>query len=366
PDGILHVLHLPGHAVGDALLDAGIGKLFFTGSTEVDRELARKAGERLVPVSLELGGNDPMIVLEDADLDRAASCAVWAGLSNAGQSCGAVERIYVHDAVYDRFLAALEPIVASLRAGHDDDFAVDLGAITTEAQLETVRDQLAASLSEGGRERVRSLSQTEGAQTEATQTEATQTEATQTEATQTAGGGAGGGRFHPAVVVETSHDSGAIVREETFGPLLAVRRVGSVDEAVRLANDSRYGLTASIWTRDRRLARRISRELEAGAVTTNDHLLSHGMPETPWGGYKESGIGRSHSRLGFEEMTQPKVVVEERFGWIRRNMWWHPYSRQVYEGVSGALLARYGSGPLRRLRGLARALGLFIRRARGK
>ncbi|MFW5814235.1 MAG: aldehyde dehydrogenase family protein [Spirochaetota bacterium] len=335
PEHLLHVLHLPGRIAGDALLDAGVGKLFFTGSTEVGRELARKAGERLVPVSLELGGNDPMIVREDADVARAASCAVWAGLSNAGQSCGAVERIYVADAVYDRFLAQLRDEVEALRPGYDDAFQVDLGSLTTEDQLQTVKRQLGESLSDGGREVARSAS-------------------------------AGGGRFHPAVVVEVSDDEGAIVREETFGPVLAVRRVSGDDEALRLANDSRYGLTASVWTSDREAADRLAHALEAGAVTVNDHLLSHGMPETPWGGWKESGIGRSHSRLGFEEMTQPKVVIEERFAWIRRNMWWPPYSREVYDGLAGALVARYGRGLRRRLAGSRRAVRLFVRRARGR
>ena len=335
PEGLLHVLHLPGRESGDALLEAGVGKLFFTGSTEVGRELARKAGERLVPVSLELGGNDPMIVLEDAPIERAAACAVWAGLSNAGQSCGAVERIYVHDAVWDRFIAALRPAVEQMIPNDRDAYATNLGVLTTADQLDVVKAQLSHALD--GRGHV--LASTTGG---------------------------GSGLFHPAVVVEVTRDDAMLVQEETFGPLLAVRRVASVEEALERANGSRYGLSASVWTRRGRLAREIASRLEAGAVTINDHLMSHGMPETPWGGVKESGIGRSHSRLGLEEMTQPKVVVEERFPWIRKNMWWHPYSREVYEAVVGGLHARYGTGAGRRVRGLLRAVRLFVRRARGK
>ncbi len=337
PDGLLQVLHLPGGVAGDALLNAGIAKLFFTGSTAVGRELAQKAGSRLVPVSLELGGKDPMIVLEDANVDRAAACAVWAGLSNAGQSCGAVERIYVHERVYDRFIAALRPLVANLRVGYDDDFDVDMGPLTTTAQRETVDSQLAESIAGGGRDTLRSKPPDGDSSL-----------------------------FHPAVVVEVDDDRGEIMRSETFGPLLAVRRVSSADEALGLANDTPYGLTASVWTRRPAAAATMSRRLEAGVVTINDHLLSHGMPETPWGGVKESGIGRSHGQYGFEEMTRPKVVVEERFGWIRRNMWWQPYSREVYDGLLGALRMGYGVGIRRRLTGSVRLLRLFVRRARGR
>ncbi len=337
PDDLLAVLHLPGRIAGDALLDAGVAKLFFTGSTEVGRELAQKAGSRLVPVSLELGGKDPMIVLEDANVDRAAACAVWAGLSNAGQSCGAVERIYVHERVYDRFIAALRPLVANLRVGYDHDFNVDMGPLTTSGQRETVESQLDESLAGGGREMLRSK---------------------HPDADQSL--------FHPAVVVEVDDDRAEIMRSETFGPLLAVRRVSSADEALGLANDSSYGLTASVWTRRPATAAAMSRRLEAGVVTVNDHLLSHGMPETPWGGVKESGIGRAHGRFGFDEMTRPKVVVEERFAWIRRNMWWQPYSREVYDGLVGALRMGYGVGIRRRLTGSMRLLRLFVRRARGR
>jgi succinate-semialdehyde dehydrogenase/glutarate-semialdehyde dehydrogenase len=156
------------------------------------------------------------------------------------------------------------------------------------------------------------------------------------------------------------------MRHETFGPILAVRRVADESEAVRLANDSYYGLTASVWTADRRRAARIASAFETGTVTVNDHLMSHGMPETPWGGYKQSGIGRSHGELGFHEMTQPKVVVDERFPWMKKNMWWHPYDRDVYRGLLSALVAVYGRGPLRRVRAALRMAGLFLARAVGR
>ncbi|TVQ18786.1 MAG: aldehyde dehydrogenase family protein [Spirochaetaceae bacterium] len=336
PAGLLHVVHVPGRIAGEALLDAGIAKLFFTGSTDVGRELARKAGERLVPVSLELGGNDAMLVLPGADLLRAAACAVWAGMSNTGQSCGGVERIYVAESVYDAFVAALRPMVERLRVGADVDHRVDVGSLTTRGQLDTVTAHVRDARQRGAIE-VAASSLPAGAS----------------------------GHFHPALVLELSDDDASLLCDETFGPVIALRRVRDVDEAVSRANASQFGLTASVWTQDRRLADAVASRLEAGAVTINDHLMSHGMPETPWGGVKESGIGRSHSELGFHEMTQPKVVVRGRFGFIRKNMWWQPYSPEVYRGLSGALTAFYGHGIGSRVRGIAATARLFIRRARG-
>ncbi|TFH04441.1 MAG: aldehyde dehydrogenase family protein, partial [Spirochaetales bacterium] len=230
PEGLFHLLHLPGQIAGDALLDAPVDKLLFTGSNRVGRELATKAGERLIPIGLELGGNDAMIVLEDANLHRAAAGAVWAGLSNTGQSCGAVERIYVVDQVYDRFLATLKPMFQRLRSGPDTDHEVALGALTTPRQLETVRAHLGEALRLGAREVARS----------------------QMDA-------AAGAAFHPAVVVEDAGHHLALMQHETFGPILAVHRVAGTEEALRLANDSYLGLSGSIWTGNRKLGRALAR-----------------------------------------------------------------------------------------------------------
>lgn len=337
PEGLFHLLHLPGRIAGDALLDAGIGKLFFTGSTEVGRELAVKAGQRLVPVSLELGGKDAMIVLADAPIDRAVAGAVWAGLSNAGQSCGAVERLYVVDEIYEEFTAKLADAVSSLSVGPDTGFAFDIGSLTTADQLATVRRQLADALSGGARIVARSKD-----------------------------AGESDGLFHPAVVLADVDPDSSVMRHETFGPILAVERVADESEAVRKANDSDLGLSGSVWTTRRTTGRRIAGRIQAGAVTVNDHLMSHGMPETPWGGYKRSGLGRSHGELGFHEMTQPKAVVEELLPRMRKNMWWHPYDRNVYDALRAGLIAVYGRGPLRRVRSAVRLASLFVARAFGR
>ncbi len=333
PDGLCTFLNLPGQAAGDAFLDAGIDKLFFTGSVAVGRELMAKAGKRLVPVSLELGGNDAMIVCRDANLYRAAAGAAWAGYSNCGQSCGGVERIYVEKPVYAQFMEFLRSETRALRYGHDTAFNVEIGAMTTEQQLNTVKRHMQDALGKGAVVTAEALS-FDGPST---------------------------GWFFPPTILENVTDDMLTMREETFGPILAVMPVDSVEEAIARANDSFLGLTASVWSRDRQRAHRIAALLEAGTVTINDHLMSHGMAETPWGGFKSSGIGRTHGYLGLEEMTQPRCVVDDILPGVQRNMWWYPHGRRVYRGLLGALHALYSRNLLLRTRGLIAMTGLFVR-----
>jgi succinate-semialdehyde dehydrogenase/glutarate-semialdehyde dehydrogenase len=357
PEGLFHVLHLPGKIAGDALLDAGIDKLFFTGSTEVGRELAEKAGRRLVPVSLELGGNDGMVVLEDANIERAVWGAVWAGLSNAGQSCGGVERLFVVDSIYDTFVHRLREVVRSLRVGPDAEFDVDIGSLTTSSQLETTRRHIEEAIAEGARATAQS-SQVSSATEDSDRSTRTDSARSRSEA--------GAGMFHPAVVLEDAPEGSAVMCHETFGPVLAVRAVADAAEGIARTNDSYLGLTASLWTADRRRARTLAAELEVGTVTINDHLMSHGMPETPWGGSKQSGIGRSHGELGFHEMIQPKVVVDERLPWMKKNIFWHPYSRDVYDGLTAGMTALYGKGFYRRPAAAVKLVWAFLSRGLGK
>jgi succinate-semialdehyde dehydrogenase/glutarate-semialdehyde dehydrogenase len=332
PAGVFSYLNLPGSQAGEALLgEGGVDKLFFTGSVGVGKRLMAQAAETLTPVSLELGGNDAMLVCPDADLERAAAGAVWAGLSNCGQSCGGVERVYVHAAVYERFLDILKRRVEGLRIGPDTDHRVDLGAMTTTKQMAVVREHVDRALAAGARV---------WAQAPAPE---------------------GGGNFLPATVLVDVDHSMEVMREETFGPVLGVMPVYSMDEAVSLANDSHLGLTASVWSTRRRKAWALAGRLAAGAVTINDHLMSHGLAETPWGGFKQSGIGRTHGRLGFDEMTQPRVVVDDITPGLRRNIWWHPHGPEVYTGLKGILEALYGKGSEQRWQGLKRVVALLPR-----
>ncbi|MBN1497126.1 MAG: aldehyde dehydrogenase family protein [Spirochaetes bacterium] len=323
PEGVFTYINMPGSIAGDAFLEGGVDKLFFTGSTAIGKYLMKKASETLTPLSLELGGNDPMIVCEDADLHRAAMGAIWAGMQNAGQSCGGVERVYVHRDVYDEFLRLLKQGVESLVVGEDINFDTDIGPLTTKRQVETVRAHVRDALDRGA-----TLFATSGAPE------------------------VGKGNFHPCVVLtDVDHDM-ITMKDETFGPVVAVMKVDSIEEAIDLANDSYLGLTGSVWSKNRRKAMKIAREIQSGAITINDHLMSHGLAETPWGGFKQSSIGRSHGDIGFAEMTQPMVIVNDVMPFARKQFWWHPHSHAVYAGIRGVVYLLYGKNLLYRVKGL--------------
>lgn len=320
PEHVFNHVIVDGPLCGDVMLEkGGVNKLFFTGSVRVGKLLAEKAAANLVPVSLELGGKDAMIVLDDANVARAAAGAVWGGVQNAGQSCAGVERVYVHRAVYKPFLTALQREIEALRAG--DDF----GVLTTDRQVETVRAHLEDAATRGASVFARSPV------------------------------AEAGHRIAPLVLTDVTHEM-RVMREETFGPVIGVMPFDDVDEAVELANDSPYGLTASVWSRDSERAERVARRVEAGAIMINDHLMSHGITETPWGGPKDSGLGRGHGRFAFHEMTELQVVVHDRLGALPRNLWWQPVTGRDFRAVQGAIAAFHGRGFLRRLAALGRLL----------
>jgi acyl-CoA reductase-like NAD-dependent aldehyde dehydrogenase len=322
PENIFTYVNIPGSVAGDAFLEAGIDKLFFTGSVAVGKYLMKKASETLTPLSLELGGNDPMIVCADADLKRAVAGAVWGGFQNAGQTCAAIERIYVDKKVYDKFLGMMKKVIESLRVGPDSDFNVDIGAMTTTRQMDTVRLHVDDAIKKGAKI---------FAQSKAPQGHK--------------------GQFMPCMVLtDVNHDM-LLMKDETFGPVVGVMPFNDINEAIRLANDSYLGLTASVWSKSRRKAQRIAAKIKAGALTINDHGLSHGFAETPWGGFKQSGIGRTHGDLGFDEMTQPQVIMNDILPFMRKQMFWHPHSKKIYDGLKGSALILYGRNVFLRVKG---------------
>lgn len=302
PEAVFTHVNLDGPLCGDLFLEpGGVDKLFFTGSVRVGKLLMAKAAQTLTPLSLELGGKDAMIVCDDANLERAANGAIWAGLSNAGQSCAGVERLYVQEKVHAPFMALLKQKVEQLRVGRDTDFSVDMGAVCTDRQLDTIRRHMTEALAQGAR---------------------VFAQAHVPEA-------AGSHFIAPTVLTDVDH-SMAVMREETFGPVLGVMSFRDDEAAVQLANDSEYGLTASVWSGNRRRATRLARRIRAGAVTINDHLVSHGLTETPWGGFRSSGTGRGHGYFAFEAVTAPQVIITERLAMLKRQIFWQPYSRRSY------------------------------------
>ena len=316
PEGLFQHVVGSGSKVAGAFFENGADKLFFTGSVNAGKTLMAQAAETLTPVSLELGGNDPMIVLEDADLERATNGAAWGGYQNAGQSCGGIERIYVHEEVYDAFVEQMAAKTRALRHGVPTaEHNVDIGSLTTEGQLRTVQQHVEDALDKGA-----------------------------TLAAQSQGvGNLENGFFHPATMLTDVTDDMLTMCDETFGPVIAVMKVRDEEEAIRRANDSQLALTSSVWTRNNRRGRRIAARLESGVTTVNDHLYTHGLSEAPWGGWKESGIGRTHGVEGLHEMTHAKVINWDILP-AKRNLWWYPHDEQTWQGLLNALRFVFPSG----------------------
>lgn len=307
PDGLFHHLIVGGAEVGTAFLAAGVNKLFFTGSVSVGKKLMAEAAKTLTPLSLELGGNDPMVVLKDASIERAVNCACWAGYQNAGQSCGGVERIYVDESIYPEFLAQLKAKTAALRHGPDSpNFDVDIGCVTTKAQYDTIDSQVKEAVAQGAKIEAQSRP-VPGCPTD--------------------------GLFYPATVLTGCTPSMRVMSQETFGPILPVVPFKTEEEAIRLANDCTLALTSSVFSNNSKHAMEVAHQLQSGVVTVNDHLFSHGMSEAPWGGWKESGLGRTHGYLGLKEMCNVKCINTDSIPakYAPRNLWWYPFSADTYK-----------------------------------
>lgn len=310
PEGLVQVVIGRG-VTGEALVRSGVDKVFFTGGSRTGRSVLAAAADSLTPVVLELGGKDPAIVLEDADLERAARGIVWGAFLNAGQTCISLERVYVVEEVYDAFLREVLAQVRKLRAG--STHGVEVGPMTTPAQLKWVEDQLAEAV-EGG-----AIVVTGGGRTDPASNV-----------------------LHPTVLTGVNPDAG-ILREETFGPVLPVVQVKDAEEAVQQANEGKFGLSASVWTQDRSRGISLALRLRAGAVCVNDALVNFGVPSLPFGGVGESGFGRSNGEEGLKEMTRTRSVLVDRLG-LEREPWWFPYSRSTERMLKGALLFRLKGG----------------------
>jgi len=318
PDGVVNVVAVDDAVAAGLVEDPRVAKIVFTGSVATGKKVMAAAAKSLTPVVLELGGKDAAIVCRDADLDLAARGIAWNAFMNAGQTCSSVERVYVERPVYEPFLAKVLEEARRVRL-KDAAGAGELGPFTLENQRLVVERHVADAVARGARVLL---------------------------------GGerpAGPGFFYPPTVVVDVDPGTALMREETFGPVLPVTAVDSLDDAIRLANDSPYGLTASGWTRSGETAERLQRELSAGVVSINDHSSSFAEPQAPWGGVRASGIGRIHGRAGLREMVQPKYVS---FDSGRKSaLWWYPYDAEYRRMISGVAPALYSTSFVARVAG---------------
>jgi succinate-semialdehyde dehydrogenase/glutarate-semialdehyde dehydrogenase len=310
PEGVLSVVVGDGET-GAALLESGVDKIAFTGSVATGRRVAEVCGRNLVPCTLELGGKDPMIVCLDADLDRAARGAVYGAFSNSGQVCTSTERVYVVDEVADEFIRKVVKETAALRQGATGEF--DVGAMIRPEQIDIVEDQVREAVDKGARIL------------------------------------AGGRRnpdcdgcfFEPTVLIDVTHDM-RVMRDETFGPVLPIMRVRDEEEALAFANDTRYGLNANVWSRNKRRGTELARQIDSGCVVVNDCMVTYGVTESPFGGVKESGIGRVNGELGLKGFCHTRSIVIDRLGG-KSEPTWFPYSARKTNTLTRVLRVLWGT-----------------------
>jgi acyl-CoA reductase-like NAD-dependent aldehyde dehydrogenase len=293
PEGVVQVAH-GGKEVGAAFTNGKPDYIFFTGSVRTGKIIQQIAAENLIPTTLELGGKDPMIVFADAHLERAAKGVAWAAFTNSGQVCMSAERLYVEKTIFPQFLALLKKEIKNLKQGNDQNS--DVGSMTFPAQLQIVKDQLEDALSKGARLET-GLPPERWAN----------------------------GMYLPLTVVTNVNHQMKIIQEESFGPLLPVLPFDNEEEAIGLANDTVYGLNASVWTNDKEKARRVASKLISGAVVINDAIISIANHGLPFGGAKQSGIGRYHGDAGLRIFCHEKAIVEDN-GRKKSEIHWYPYS----------------------------------------
>ncbi|MEZ4353652.1 MAG: aldehyde dehydrogenase family protein [Myxococcota bacterium] len=300
---------------GAALIEAGVDKVSFTGSVATGRKVGEACGRNLIPVTLELGGKDAMIVCRDADLDRAAEGAVRGSCFNTGHYCCGTERIYVPEAIYEPFVAKVVEQAKQLKQVESGDG--DVGAVFWDKQMDIIEAHMADAKAKGARvlvggERNRGLS----------------------------------GYFYPAtVVVDVDHDMD-LMRRETFGPIVAIQKVRDEEEALELANDSDYGLSGNVWTQDLRKGEAIAARMVTGSVSVNDIAVTYGIPEAPFGGVKESGVGMVNGEIGIRGYCHVHPIIVDT---TKKAQGGYPYTREGADGLRKMVRTVFGNRLLRKL-----------------
>ncbi|WP_437993757.1 aldehyde dehydrogenase family protein [Sorangium sp. So ce145] len=327
PDGVLAVAQ-GGSDVGAALVGAGVDLVVFTGSVATGKKIAVACAERLIPTSLELGGKDSAIVLGDCDLERAARGVLWGAFTNAGQNCASIERVYVEQAIADRFIARVIALTGQLRAG------IDVGVMTTARQAEIVRHQLEAAV-EGGAEILAGGAPEEGS------------------------------LAFPPTVLKVEREDTPLLLEETFGPVLPIIVVKDAEEAIARTNASRFALTTSLWTRGYERAHALARRLRSGVVTINNHGFTGALPAAPWTGAGDSGYGVTSSPHALAELTRPRFLLEDRSR-AKSELWWYPYTPALRTVAFAMARARGGARWFGRVSALVELVAALARRLLGR
>ncbi len=333
-------------STGAALVEAAPDKIMFTGSVGTGKKIAAAAAKNLTSTVLELGGKDPMIVFADANLELAAGAAVWGAFCNAGQSCSSVERLYVHESVAEELTRKIVEKTKQIKVGKGDSPDVSMGAMSSERQVAIVEDHVAqfvtdgATIETGGHRNADILVRESGSQKPHADKDVRVPSLF----------------YDPTVITGATNDMRAM-QEETFGPTLPIATFKTEEEAIRLANDSEFGLTASVWTKDRAKGQRVAKQIEAGSVCINEVLYTHGIGQTPWGGFKNSGRGRTHGVEGLMELVQPQHIHTNKLS-LLPDAWWMPYSANAVKTFR-KMTTTFASGSL--LRTIALMPQLFKR-----
>jgi len=325
--GIVTIVYGKGSEIGDALIEGKPDKIFFTGSTATGKVIMEKVAKHLIPVEMELGGKDPMIIFEDAFIERAVNAAVWGSLFNCGQVCVSVERIYVQESIYDDFVSRVVEQVKNVKQGWDTKGEFDIGCLASQDQVKIVDDQIkdairkGAKILTGGKRKGKTLF------------------------------------FEPTVIVNVDH-SMKIMQEETFGPIVGIMKFATEEEVVKLANDSIYGLNASVWTKDKAKALRVSRTLITGGVSINNALMVQANFNLPYGGVKQSGFGRYHGPYGLHAFSNIKAVIIEK-GKKPKDINWYPFRADKYQRFLRTFQSLFSEKTMTKLKGLPAMMTLM-------